>query len=149
MTGAERAGFLSQMGARPVRLSEGRNSTVSVWESPVGRALKVNGKVDASDSGDMDTQLMLGLAPVAVHPHPHTALAIGFGSGVTTAVLAAVPGMDRVRVVELEPAVLELAPFFRSVNQVVLTRPHLPAIPYHPPIPPHLTTHPSHLILPP
>ncbi len=128
MTAAERAGFLSHVGARPLRLIEGRNSTVSVWESPVGRALKVNGKVDASDYGDMDTQLMLGLAPVAVHPHPHTALAIGFGSGVTTAVLAAVPGMDRVRVVELEPAVLELAPFFRSVNQDVLTRPNVRAI---------------------
>jgi len=128
MTAAERAGFLSHMGARPLRLIEGRNSTVSVWESPVGRALKVNGKVDASDYGDMDTQLMLGLAPVAAYPHPHAALAIGFGSGVTTAVLAAVPGMDRVRVVELEPAVLELAPFFRSVNQDVLTRPNVRAI---------------------
>jgi len=128
MTAAERAGFLSHVGARPLRLIEGRNSTVSVWESPVGRALKVNGKVDASDYGDMDTQLMLGLAPVAAHPHPHAALAIGFGSGVTTAVLAAVPGMDRVRVVELEPAVLELAPFFRSVNQDVLTRPNVRAI---------------------
>ena len=128
MTAAERAGFLSHMGARPLRLIEGRNSTVSVWESPVGRALKVNGKVDASDYGDMDTQLMLGLAPVAAHPHPHTALAIGFGSGVTTAVLAAVPGMERVRVVELEPAVLELASFFRSVNQDVLTRPNVRAI---------------------
>ncbi len=128
MTAAERAGFLGHMGARPLRFIEGRNSTVSVWESPVGRALKVNGKVDASDYGDMDTQLMLGLAPVAAHPHPHSALAIGFGSGVTTAVLAAVPGMDRVRVVELEPAVLELAPFFRSVNQDVLTRPNVHAI---------------------
>ena len=128
MTAAERRGFLTHMGARPLRLIEGRNSTVSVWESPVGRALKVNGKVDASDYGDMDTQLMLGLAPVAAHPHPHAALAIGFGSGVTTAVLAAVPGMDRVRVVELEPAVLELAPYFRSVNQDVLTRPNVRAI---------------------
>ncbi|HET9708761.1 MAG TPA: fused MFS/spermidine synthase, partial [Gemmatimonadales bacterium] len=128
MTAAERSGFLNHVGARPLRLIEGRNSTVSVWESPVGRALKVNGKVDASDYGDMDTQLMLGLAPVAAHPHPHAALAIGFGSGVTTAVLAAVPGMDRVRVVELEPAVLELAPYFRSVNQDVLARPNVRAI---------------------
>jgi len=128
MTAPERSGFLTHLGARPLQLIEGRNSTVSVWESPVGRALKVNGKVDASDYGDMDTQIMLGLAPVAAHPHPHRALAIGFGSGVTTAVLAAVPGMDRVRVVELEPAVLELAPYFRSVNQDVLTRPNVRAI---------------------
>ncbi len=128
MTAAERRSFLNHPGARPLRFIEGRNSTVSVWESPVGRALKVNGKVDASDYGDMDTQLMLGLAPVAAHPHPHAALAIGFGSGVTAAVLAAVPGMERVRVVELEPAVLELAPYFQSVNLNVLTRPTVRAI---------------------
>ncbi|HTH63785.1 MAG TPA: fused MFS/spermidine synthase [Gemmatimonadales bacterium] len=128
MTAAERRSFLDHPGARPLAFIEGRNSTVSVWESPVGRALKVNGKVDASDYGDMDTQLMLGLAPVAAHPHPRAALAIGFGSGVTTAVLAAVPGMERVRVVELEPAVLGLAPYFRSVNQDVLARPNVRAI---------------------
>jgi spermidine synthase len=128
MTAAERRSFLDHPGARPLAFIEGRNSTVSVWESPVGRALKVNGKVDASDYGDMDTQLMLGLAPVAAHPHPRSALAIGFGSGVTTAVLAAVPGMERVRVVELEPAVLGLAPYFRSVNQDVLARSNVRAI---------------------
>lgn len=128
MTAAERRSFLDHPGARPLQFIEGRNSTVSVWESPVGRALKVNGKVDASDYGDMDTQLMLGLAPVAARPRPHAALAIGFGSGVTTAVLAAVPGMEQVRVVELEPAVLQLAPYFRSVNQDVLARPNVHAI---------------------
>ena len=128
MSAADRRSFLNHPGARPLAFIEGRNSTVSVWESPVGRALKVNGKVDASDYGDMDTQLMLGLAPVAARPHPHAALAIGFGSGVTTAVLAAVPGMERVRVVELEPAVLTLAPFFRSVNHDVLARPNVRAI---------------------
>jgi hypothetical protein len=47
---------------------------------------------------------------------------------VTTAVLAAVPGMDRVRVVELEPAVLGLAPWFSSVNGNVLQRPNVRAI---------------------
>ncbi|MGE5144982.1 MAG: fused MFS/spermidine synthase, partial [Acidobacteriota bacterium] len=128
MSAAERRSFLDHPGARPLQFIEGRNSTVSVWESPVGRALKVNGKVDASDYGDMDTQVMLGFAPVAARPHPRAALAIGFGSGVTTAVLAAVPGMERVRVVELEPGVLELARFFRSVNQDVLTRPNVRAI---------------------
>lgn len=128
MSAAERRSFLNHPGARPLAFIEGRNSTVSVWESPVGRALKVNGKVDASDYGDMDTQLMLGLAPVAARPHPHAALAIGFGSGVTTAVLAAVPGMERIQVVELEPAVLKLAPFFESVNHNVLTRPNVRAI---------------------
>ena len=128
MSPAERRGFLNHAGARPLAFVEGRNTTVSVWESTTGRTLRVTGKVDASDYGDMDTQIMLGLAPVAARPHVHSALAIGFGSGVTTAVLAAVPGMDRVRVVELEPAVLSLAPLFHSVNGGVLQRPNVRAI---------------------
>lgn len=120
MSPAERRGFLNHAGARPLAFIEGRNTTVSVWEGSAGRTLRVTGKVDASDYGDMDTQIMLGLAPAAARAHPHSALAIGFGSGVTTAMLAATPGMDRVRVVELEPAVLTLAPYFRHVNGDVL-----------------------------
>lgn len=128
MTPKQRQEFLNHAGSRPLAFVEGRNSTVSVWESVVGRVLKVNGKVDASDFGDMPTQVMLGLAPVAARPHPRSALAVGFGSGVTTAVLAAVPDMARVRVVEIEPAVLSFAPLFASVNHDVLDRPNVEAI---------------------
>jgi spermidine synthase len=128
MTPVERREFLNHAGSRPLAFVEGRNSTVSVWESAVGRTLKVNGKVDASDFGDMETQVMLGLAPVAARPQPRSALAIGFGSGVTTAVLAAVPGMQRVRVVEIEPAVLSFAPLFADVNHGVLSRPNVKGI---------------------
>jgi spermidine synthase len=128
MSPTERQAFLNHAGARPLAFVEGRNTTVSVWESAVGRTLKVTGKVDASDYGDMDTQVMLGLAPVAAHREPRSALTIGFGSGVTTAVLAAVPGMERVRVVEIEPAVLTMAPLFRHVNDDVLARPNVTAI---------------------
>src|SRR3989454_762690 len=59
------ATFLGHPGARQLAYREGRNATVSVWESGPGRSLKVNGKADASDHGDMDTEIMLGLAPVA------------------------------------------------------------------------------------
>ena len=128
MSAGERRGFLHHAGARPLAFVEGRNTTVSVWESTVGRTLKVTGKVDASDYGDMDTQTMLGLAPVAARPHARSGLVIGFGSGVTTAVIAAVPGMERVRVVELEQAVLDVAPLFRHVNHDVLRRPGVQAI---------------------
>jgi spermidine synthase len=127
MSPAERRGFLNHAGARPLEFIEGRNTTVSVWEASAGRTLRVTGKVDASDFGDMDTQIMLGLAPVAARAHPHSALAIGFGSGVTTAMLAAAPDMERVRVVELEPAILTMAPLFRHVNGDVLHRANVQA----------------------
>src|SRR5207249_12012305 len=93
-----------------------------------GRGVKVNGKADASDFGDMDTQIIAALAPVAARPNPHAAFVVGYGSGVTARVLAAVPGMRRVRVVEIEPAVLEMDRFFRHVNDTALARPNLSVI---------------------
>ncbi|HXM39506.1 MAG TPA: fused MFS/spermidine synthase [Gemmatimonadales bacterium] len=120
--------FLEHRGVRQLAFREGSNATVSVWEGEAGRSLRVNGKVDASDRGDMDTQIMLGLAPVAARAGASSALVIGYGSGVTTRTLAAVPGMVRVRVVEIEPAVLEMDSLFHHVNDTVLARPNVRAI---------------------
>ena len=114
--------FLAHRGSRQLMYAEGWNATVSVWESITGRALKVNGKADASDYGDMDTQIVAGLAPVAAHPDARTAFVVGYGSGVTARVLSDVPGMRRVRVVEIEPAVLEAGRYFLHVNDNALAR---------------------------
>src|SRR2546425_324439 len=120
--------FLEHRGVRQLAYREGWNATVSVWESGPGRTLKVNGKADASDHGDMDTEILLGLAPVAARPGAATALVIGYGSGVTTRTLAGVPGMRGVRVVEIEPAVLEMSRFFQHVNDTVLARPNVSVV---------------------
>jgi len=94
--------FLAHRGVRQLAFREGPNATVSVWEGETGRSLRVNGKVDASDRGDMDTQVMLGLAPAVARPAATSAFLIGYGTGVTARVLASVPGMQRVKVVEIE-----------------------------------------------
>jgi len=120
--------FLEHRGARQLTFHEGPNATVSVWESESGRTLKVNGKADASDRGDMDTQIMVGLAPAVARPGAASALVIGHGSGVTARTLADVPGMRRVRVVEIEPAVLEVDRFFVHVNDSVLSRPAVQSV---------------------
>src|SRR3989449_701122 len=120
--------FLAHRGSRQLAYAEGWNAAVSVWEGVAGRALKVNGKADASDYGDMDTQIIAGLAPVAARPEPRAAFVVGYGSGVTARVLADVPGMQRVRVVELEPAVLEMDRFFQHVNDTALARPNVSVI---------------------
>src|SRR5438105_3822298 len=75
---AARQAFLAHRGARQLAFREGWNATVSVWEGVSGRTLRVNGKVDASDQGDMDTQIMLGLAPAAARPEATSALVAGF-----------------------------------------------------------------------
>lgn len=128
MSAAGRRTFLDHWGVRQLAYKEGWNATVSVWESGVGRTLKVNGKADASDHGDMDTQILLGLAPVAARANAHSALVIGYGSGVTTRALADVPGMARVHVVEIEPAVLAMSAYFSSVNGDVLRRSTVAAV---------------------
>ncbi len=128
MSASSLRAFLAHRGVRQVAFREGRNATVSVWESESGRSLKLNGKADASDHGDMATQLMLGLAPALARPEARSAFVIGHGSGVTASVLAAVPGMERVRIVELEPAVLTMDRYFTHVNDSVLHRPAVRAI---------------------
>src|SRR5206468_8900571 len=128
MDKAARQRFLEHRGVRQLAFREGPNATVSVWEGESGRSLRVNGKVDASDRGDMDTQIMIGLAPVVARPGATSAFLIGQGTGVTTRVLATVPGMTRVKVVEIEPAVLQMDSFFLRVNDSVLTRPNVHAV---------------------
>ena len=128
MDKAERQRFLEHRGTRQLAFREGPNATVSVWEGETGRSLRVNGKVDASDRGDMDTQIMIGLAPLVAHPRAQSAFLIGQGIGVTTHVLASAPGMQRVKMVEIEPAVLQMDSLFRAVNDSVLARPNVEAV---------------------
>src|SRR5213078_2038664 len=90
--------FMTHRGVRQLAFREGPNATVSVWEGESGRSLRVNGKVDGSDRGDMDTQVMLGLAPAVARIGTASALVIGYGTGVTAHVLAAVPSMKRLKV---------------------------------------------------
>src|SRR5207245_10906386 len=120
--------FRDHDAARHLSFVDGRNATVSVWESDVGRSLRVNGKVDASDRGDMGTEIMMGLAPITARPGASKALVIGYGSGVTTHVLAATPGMRQVRVIEIEPAVLAMDSLFHHVNGRVLDQPGVSSV---------------------
>jgi spermidine synthase len=123
MDGPARQRFLAHRGVRQLAFREGANATVSVWEGESGRSLRVNGKVDGSDRGDMDTQVMLGLAPAVARVGATSALVIGYGTGVTAHVLAAVPSMQRLKIVELEPFVVQMDSFFVGVNGSVLSRP--------------------------
>jgi predicted membrane-bound spermidine synthase len=117
--------FLEHRGVRQLSFKEGPNATVSVWEGEAGRSLRVNGKVDASDRGDMDTQIMLGIAPLVARPQAKSSIVIGYGTGVTASVVGAAPGMTRVKVVEIEPAVLQMDSLFRAINGAVLTWPNV------------------------
>ena len=85
--------------------------------------LIVNGKSDGTARGDAPTQVMGGLVGALLHPDPTSALVIGMGTGTTAGWLAQVPSIERVDVVELEPAVVELADRFATVNEDLLASP--------------------------
>jgi spermidine synthase len=86
-------------------------------------AFIVNGKVDGNARSDASTQVMAGLMGALVHPGVQRALVVGLGTGSTAGWLGAVPTMERVDVVELEPAILEVARRCAAVNRDVLANP--------------------------
>ena len=105
---------------------EGVEATVTVRKRPhTGTVvLGVSGKVDASNTGDMYTQLIVGHIPLLLSSNPETALVIGLGSGVTLGAAALHP-LKRIDCVELVPAVVEASEFFRKENRDVLKDPRV------------------------
>ena len=68
---------------------------------------------------------MLGLVPALVHPRPERVLVIGCGAGVTTAMIAATPGVQRIDVAEIVPEVIEATRYFEHLNHGVLSDPRV------------------------
>ena len=112
---------------------EGVNGSVYVASDSSGRYryLKVGGKTDAS-TGDMLTQVLLGVLPGVVGPQAPAgapaprgrAAVIGLGSGITlSAVLAT--GVASVEVMEIEPAVVEASRFFDEPGRAPLADPRV------------------------
>ena len=114
--------WMNQMRRALVWDVDGRESSVAI-EDTADLAFIVNGKADGSARGDAGTQVMTGMVGAALHPNPRRALVIGLGTGSTAGWLGAVPTMERVDVVELEPAVLRVARACSAVNHDVLRNP--------------------------
>jgi spermidine synthase len=102
--------------------ADGRESAVALADAD-DRSFIVNGKSDGSARADSGTQVMGGLVGAMLHPDPRNALVIGLGTGSTAGWLGAVPSMERVQVVELEPVVLRVAQACAAVNHDVLHNP--------------------------
>jgi spermidine synthase len=109
-------------GDRLLYYRDGLSATVSVHQQGDLLYLRVNGKTDASNTGDMHTQLMMGHLPLLIHPDPKRVLVVGMGSGVTAGAVALYP-TERIDVIEIEPAVVEAAEFFTKENRGILKNP--------------------------
>jgi spermidine synthase len=119
----QRRGWMNVNRRAVVWEADGIESGVSLIKDPTGYAFMLNGKSDGSARGDAGTQVMLGLLGALARPDARRALVIGLGTGSTAGWLGAVPSIDRVDVIELEPLVLEVARASTPVNHDVLTNP--------------------------
>jgi spermidine synthase len=117
--------FRGWISAKMLYFKEGINGLVTVYQDPEGnRTLRINGKSDASTNPeDMLTQLSLGYIPLFLHPTPHRALVIGLGSGVTARIAAQYDFIQQVDCLEIEPAVVEAAKFFKQYNHDIYWNP--------------------------
>ncbi|HSG38751.1 MAG TPA: fused MFS/spermidine synthase, partial [Thermoanaerobaculia bacterium] len=73
--------------------------------------------------GDAPTQVMGGLLGALLRPGITRSLVIGLGTGSTAGWLARVPSVERVDVVELEPAIEHVAEVMSKVNLDVMSNP--------------------------
>jgi spermidine synthase len=102
---------------------EGAAATVSVRRLAGRLSLAIDGKVDASNAGDMLTQRLLGVLPVFIHGHPDQLCVIGLGSGVTVASAMATGLVRHADVVEISPEVVAASAFFSNENNDILESP--------------------------
>jgi spermidine synthase len=101
---------------------DGAAATVSVRQLTGNLSLAIDGKIDASNAGDMLTQKALAHLPLLLHPDPHDVCIIGLGSGVTLAA-ALVHPIARADVLELSPEVVDASRYFSADNHNALDDP--------------------------
>ncbi|MBI3554003.1 MAG: fused MFS/spermidine synthase [Elusimicrobia bacterium] len=120
---------------REVFSEDGRTASVSVWKHDNGTlTITLDGKPDASTSRltDMPTQVLSGHLPPLLREaragagsaKGGSALVIGLGSGITVGALARHP-LERIEVVEIEPAVVRASRAFADFNHAALSDPRV------------------------
>lgn len=109
---------------------EGLSSVVTVARHSGGSDLwlAVNGKVDASTTSDMRTQVLLSLLPMQFVDDPEEVLIIGLASGISAGAASLIPDVDSLEIVELEPAVERAAQYFSDWNHDVLSDPRVEVV---------------------
>jgi spermidine synthase len=106
---------------------EGITATIAVQRVGENRVLKSNGKPEASTTGDMPTQILIGGLPLLVRKQTDDVLLIGLGSGITLGSVEQFP-IKSVTCVELEPAIIEASEYFNDFNNRPLDDPRLKLI---------------------
>ncbi len=101
---------------------EGATGTVAVRQLAGTVSLAIDGKVDASNAGDMLTQRLLAHVPLLLHPDPTRAAILGLGSGVTLGSALTHP-LREATVLEISSEVVDASHFFDADNHRALADP--------------------------
>lgn len=101
--------------------ADGVESSVAI-NSASSYSFVISGKSDGNVYGDRGTQIMVGMVGAALHQSPKKAMVVGLGTGCTAGWLSEVESMERVDVVELEEAVLEMARRCAPANNDVMAK---------------------------
>ncbi len=88
-------------------------------------AFIVNGKSDGNSLSDAATQIGAAVIGAVLHKDPKSVLVVGLGTGESAGWFAEMRGVERVDVVELEPAIDEMAARCRELNWDVLHHPRV------------------------
>ena len=94
-------------------------------------AFLVNGKSDGNSVTDAATQIMFPVLGAMLHADPRESLVIGLGTGESAGWLAELPTMERVDVVELEPAIAHVAEAVRTAKPRRAEAPEGPHVIYN------------------
>lgn len=103
---------------------EGISATVTVVQhqtlaKDAHLTLAIDGKPNASTTGDMKTQLLVAHLPLLLASEAKNVMSIGHGSGITTGSMITHP-ISKLVTLELEPAVIEGSRFFDLFSHNVL-----------------------------
>jgi spermidine synthase len=97
---------------------EGYSSVVTVAQSRRSGNIWLanNGKVDASSTLDMPTQVLVAHLPFLFHDEPKIAAVIGLASGSTVGAATLHHSLEQIEAIELEPAIVQASHFFDDFN---------------------------------
>ncbi|MCP3099955.1 fused MFS/spermidine synthase [Myxococcus sp. K15C18031901] len=104
---------------RPVFYQDDTFATVLVADYPRDhlRFMKLNGKIDASNGSDVETQVVAGHLGALLHARdPKNVLLVGAGAAITAGSVLAHP-VERLDMVEIAPAVIDAARLFKDDNR--------------------------------
>jgi predicted membrane-bound spermidine synthase len=87
---------------------DGVDASIAVVQNKGSRSLFINGKADASDTGDLGTEVLISHYPLLVRPSSKQVLVIGMGSGVSVGSALQYP-VEHVDAVEISKEVVEAA----------------------------------------